>query len=194
MKKAVIVPGCLPRPPVLTGCSTVEEPYIPQTVGSARLSHPEKGIRLTLSADDEVQRLGDPLTLRVTMSNEGSDAIWVPGNPHLIMVWVYPTGRNDNTMQDPPRAMHFTRRNAVLLEPGQALSKDIRLDTYYFPRAGITEFRAVLNVPGSTNPALKPFWAGRAISNPFGVLIVEGDDPYATRRADRASGITRHPS
>lgn len=181
--KRVHIAGWMLSLAVLTGCSTVEQTYIPQTVGSARQSNAERGLRVTLSASDEVKRLGEPLKLRVTLRNDGTQAMWVPSDPHLIMVWVYPTGRNDNMMLDPPRARHFTRHDAQLLGPGEQLSKDIQLETYYFPRPGITEFRAVLKVAGSTNPTLKPFWAGRAVSNPFGVLMVKGNDPYAARIA-----------
>ena len=167
---------------MLTGCASFEEAYIPHTLGVAGASPAKDGLRVVLTAPNDVSRLGDPLKLRVTLRNEGPEAVWLPVDPHLIMVWVYPNGRNDNMVVDPPHPRHFTQHNAMLLEPGAEVSEDLSVDTYYFPREGITEFRAVLRVPGSTNPDLKPFWVGRAVSNPFGILMVDGNAPLAERR------------
>lgn len=175
----------------MTGCAGIKEPYIPQTLGPSRIAPAKEGIRLLLTAQEDVSPLGEPLNLRVTLRNEGSEPVWLPTNPHVFMVWVYPNGRNDNMVLDPPHRHHFTQHSAVLLEPGEEVSEEICVDTYYFPRVGITEFQAVLRVAGSTNPDLKPFWVGRAVSNSFGVLMVDKDQPLVERPMRKAQQFSR---
>ena len=191
MMKLFLMSGCLVGLVLMTGCASIEETYIPRTMGASRMGAPKDGLRLILSAREEVIRMGDPLRLEVTLRNEGPEAVWFPNDPHLIMVWVYPNGRNDNTMLDPPQPKHFTAHSATLLRPGDEVSEEFTLETYYFPRPGITEFLAVLKVPGSTNPALRPFWAGRATSNAFGILVVDEDDPYAARAVRLLPGSSK---
>ena len=46
------------------------------------------------------------------------------------------------------------------------------VETSYFDRPGITEFRAEINVAKNTNPEVEPFWSGRLLSNSYGLHMV----------------------
>ena len=175
------------------GCSTVKPPYKPTKVGPVHAARPLSGIALSLSTSRSHAAVGEPLRFSVKARNVGVEPVWFPRDPRIILTWVYPSGRRDNFCDNPPPAAFHTERTAVLLEPGDEVTETILVKTYYFPQPGITEFRAVLKVPGSTNSELRPFWAGRAVSNAFGILMVGEETPMARahlpveQRAGRAS-------
>lgn len=117
--------------------------------------------------------MGEPLYFTVIIQNVGDKPLWLPRNPDLLLTWVYPNGRRDNFIRERPPAQFFSAHNAVLLQPGQQMTRTIAVKTYYFPLPGITEFRAILRGTGNTNPDLQPFWSGRVESNAYGIRVLK---------------------
>ena len=71
--------------------------------------------------------------------------------------------------------------------PGEAMVRQFPVKTYYFDRLGlgITEFRAILDGVPNSNPHLAQVWAGRSLSNAYGIRI----DRARTYAASRTGAL-----
>ena len=156
---------------LLGGCVAPPAKYVPQTIGSSDTGDVIDGLEVVIKAASDRVILGKPVHFDITITNSGHNSIWIPKDPHLIFVWVYPNGRRDNVVQELPPRRHYNNKSAILLGPGKTFSKNFTIRTHYFPKSGITEFRAIMQSPENTNPRLAPFWQGRALSNAYGVLV-----------------------
>lgn len=150
----------------LTGCGTVQQAYKPDHLGDLSDDEIGQGIQVTLVPDKYRARIGEPVTFKVVIRNVGDQPVWIPGDPDLLLTWVYPDGRRDNLIRGMPSS---APKSAVLLKPGQERVEHSVVTTYYFSRAGIHEFRAILTADAA--PKTQPGWTGRAISNGFGVFF-----------------------
>jgi hypothetical protein len=155
----------------MAGCSTVKGPYKPAVRGPIHDTAPTRGIEVAMVPRADAMVIGEPLVVDITVRNVGEQAVWLPHEPRLLLCWVYSNGRKDNHCLDPLRPRYYTSADATLMAPGDTMTQSIVLKTHYFPRGGLTEFRAVLDVAQSTNPNLHPFWSGRAVSNGYGILV-----------------------
>ena len=160
----------------LMGCSSVENPYIPKTVGQLDDSLARDGVTVTIRPEQSRSAVGQPIVFDVRITNSGDTPVWIPKKPQVVFTWTYPDGKRDNFLQDVEHERFFKADEAVLLQPGQTVARKSTIATYYFGKSGITEFRAVIHSPRNTNADLQPFWNGRVRSNSFGVLI---DEPEA---------------
>lgn len=152
---------------LMTGCGTVQQAYRPDHLGDLSDDEIDQGIRVTLVPDKYRARIGEPVTFKVVIRNVGDQPVWIPGDPDVLLTWVYPDGRRDNLLRG--LSSSTPPKNAVLLRPGQEQVEHSVVTTYYFNRAGIHEFRAILTADAS--PKAQPGWTGRAISNGFGVFF-----------------------
>lgn len=152
-------------------CSTVPDPYIPSQVGNVTDPHTLRGLRIEIQALNEVVTFKQPVPFKVTLQNVGNQSKWVPREPNIIFFWVYPTGIRDHFVREIPETFRFLPGDVVELPPGHQLVYHTTVETFYFPRAGITEFWAVYQVPINTNPQLPTMWKGRLTSNRYGVLL-----------------------
>ena len=151
---------------LLTGCGTVQQAYKPAHLGDLSDDEIGQGLQVTLVPDKYRARIGEPVTFTMVIRNVGEQAVWIPGDPDLLLTWVYPDGRRDNLL----RGMQVSPpQNAILLKPGQEHVEHSVVTTYYFNREGIHEFRAILTASASGKN--QPNWSGRAISNGFGVMF-----------------------
>lgn len=153
------------------GCATTPKPYVPVTLGSLDDPETDGQLEVWISTSQEAAFIGDPIFFTVTIRNTGTRAVWVPRNPDLLMTWIYPNGRRDNMLREFSRDQHYSASEAVLLRAGQQMTKSVAVKTYYFPRTGITEFRAVLHAGRNTNSELSPFWQGELQSNAYGIMV-----------------------
>ncbi|MBU0676825.1 MAG: hypothetical protein KJ626_01805 [Verrucomicrobia bacterium] len=158
---------------VAMGCSSVPNPYIPETVGVVTPGKLESGLQVRITPIEDHTPLGTPVLFRVHIRNVGENALWVPKDPTLVFLWTYPNGRRDNFVLEDPAPRHFREQEAVLLQPGHQVTLSQAIETYYFPRPGITEFSVVINVPRNTNPELDPFWHGELTSNSYGIRMMK---------------------
>ncbi len=156
---------------LLIGCSTVPDPYLPSETGPVNDPTPVQGLQLTIEPIHESFPFRQPVTFRVILENVGDQAFWVPRNPHILFYWIYPTGLRDHYIRERPGPRHFRPSDVILLEPGFRLVYQERIDTHYFPRPGIMEFRAHYIAVSNLNSAIEPYWAGRLVSNNYGVII-----------------------
>ncbi len=151
----------------------METPYRPTRVGRIDAAPAEGPLEMQMVCAQDTITIGEPLYFTVIIRNTSDRPVWLPRNPPLIMAWVYPDGRRDNFLREYPDAQFFSTQNAVLLQPGQQMTRTVAVKTYYFPLPGITEFRALLDSPRNTNPELTPFWSGRLESNAYGVKVLK---------------------
>lgn len=176
---------------VLAGCSTVSDLYIPQTVGPADGSEPYNGLEVTISPSRDRITIGEPIHFNVYLKNVSSQAFWVPREPDIIFMWIYPNGKRDSFVVECRDNVFYGSDQAVLLKPGQSLRTETVIRTYYFARHGITEFQAICNAGRNTNPALQPSWHGKVLSNTYGVRVDKSDErgrfsgSRLTRRDDK---------
>lgn len=157
----------------LVSCGTFEQPYKPSRIGSVDNPPLESPLVLQLASAQDAVTLGEPIYFTVIIRNTSDKAVWLPRNPDVLLTWIYPDGRKDNFLRETPAPQFFTQHNAVLLHPGQQMTRTITVKTYYFPLPGITEFRAVLRGVQNTNGELQPFWSGRIESNAYGVKVMK---------------------
>lgn len=153
----------------LTGCGTIQEAYKPDHLGNLADDQTDSGIQITLSPDKYRARIGDPVTFRIAIRNVGTENVWIPSDPDLLLTWVYPDGKRDNLIRgDRPAASP----GLVMLAPGQEHIAHSVVTTYYFDRGGIHEFRAIVTADAET-ATQQAAWRGRAVSNGFGVFFEE---------------------
>lgn len=157
--------------PLILGCSTVPDPYIPSTTGPVTEPVPVQGLQLTIEPIRESFAFRQPVTFRVILENVGDQAFWVPRNPHILFFWIYPSGLRDHYIRERPGPRYFRPSEVILLEPGFRLVYQEHIDTHYFPRRGIMEFRAHYIATPNLNEEIEPYWAGRLISNNYGVEL-----------------------
>jgi hypothetical protein len=156
---------------LLAGCGTIPETYIPSTVGPLGEGDASREVKVVISTKSTLTFIGDPIIFQITLKNVGEEPIWVPREPDVLFIWTYPNGRHDNFLREFQEERFYSADDAVQLLPGQQIRKFVPIKTYFFERAGITEFRALVHASRNTNPNLSPFWQGKALSNAFGVLI-----------------------
>lgn len=169
------------------GCATVPERYVPRTVGPVDTGETIDGLAVRIWTDGNAAVLGRPITFNVSIRNTGPRAFWIPREPSLIFVWVYPNGQRDNFLREFPDSRHFSRADARLLSPGEEFTTQVTIKTHFFPKPGIVEFRALYCSEINTNPDLSPFWHGRATSNAYGVLLKSVHYGTAQPRSDRSA-------
>lgn len=167
---------------ILTGCGTIETAYIPNQMGLIENHHHQSGIKLTILPNAKVIAKGEPISFRILVENTADTPILVPKDPKIVFLWVYPNGRRDNLLVETTSKKHFQPRELVQLNPGSKMIVRERIETYYFPKYGITEFRAILAIPENSNPRLQNVAKGRIPSNRYGVLV-ERPDKVAEGRA-----------
>jgi hypothetical protein len=155
---------------LLSGCASMDV-YIPKTVGPTANHNIGEALAVRISTQEDFVARGEPVTFSVTVKNISADSLWLPEDPKLLIVWTYPNGCRDNLLQDPPQQGYYDQRTAIQLAPGEEMTLKTGVKTQYFNIDGVTEFRAVLEVAGNTNPDLQPFWTGRSVSNGYGVML-----------------------
>ena len=171
MKKSYITSGLLASALLVVGCGTIPEKYIPTTMGPVMGSESVEGIRVTITPSTETVAIGDDLTMKVAIKNTTSNPVWFPRNPEIMILWTYPDGKRDNLVFECTNERFYTKDQVVLLQPQQTLVANMKIKTYYFSKAGITEFQAFCNSASNTNPDIAPFWQGRAFSNTYGIKV-----------------------
>ena len=156
---------------LLTSCGTLDQKYIPSIRGTVPRGTPVDGLVLNLTPQRDPVTIGDVIWFTVTIKNCGTSAFWIPKTPNIMLLWTYPDGRKDNMLFEPETARYFEKNEVVMLKPGYAYETAMKIKSYYFYRAGITEFQAVMFSPQNTNPSIVPFWSGRAYSNGHGLMV-----------------------
>lgn len=156
---------------LLTGCASLEQPYIPAKMGNLNDSLAQGGIKVMLVPDRYNASIGDLLSFSIILKNVSAEPIWIPKEPDLLLMWVYPDGKRDNLIKDEGTPVEYTKANSTLLQPGAEQVYRSAITTYYFNRAGITEFRALVSANHPVRDNLAPYWAGEADSNGFGVMM-----------------------
>jgi hypothetical protein len=154
---------------LLVGCGTIKETYKPRHLGNLADQRVAGGIELRLTPDKYRARIGDPLTIKVSIRNVSDKPILLPSEPDLLLAWVYPDGKRDNLV----RSERVPPPNYIALAPGEERISQSVVTTQYFDRGGIHEFRAILNGDKHAKSSDRAAWKGRAISNGYGVLFVE---------------------
>ena len=156
---------------LLAGCGTMPGEYIPTKVGPIGDPDADAALKVVISTKNTLAFIGDPIIFQITIKNIGEEPIWLPREPDVLFTWTYPNGRRDNFIREFQEERFYSADNAVQLLPGQQLTRFVPIKTYFFEKAGITEFRALVHASRNTNPGLEPFWQGKALSNAFGVLV-----------------------
>ena len=156
---------------MLSGCATVPTPYKPSTVGSLNDSQAKDALEVVIEPQCTHAIIGEPIRFAIRLRNVGTQAFWIPRDPDLMFMWVYPNWRRDNFLAEFDGERDYADREVTLLRPGAELSKQFTIKTYYFNREGVTEFRALVHASRNTNPSFTPFWHGKALSNAFGVMV-----------------------
>ena len=156
----------------LAGCATVPNRYIPKAVGSLNDADNTNILSASIELANLDSFIGEPIVFKVVIKNIGETPLWLPRDPEFFFVWIYPDGRRDSFVYEPLRDQFYSQADAVCLCPGQQIMKSVAIQTYYFQRNGITEFRAYLRAGRNTNPELNPFWEGELASNSYGVMVL----------------------
>lgn len=176
---------------VISGCGALPEHYIPRTVGPKNDAVVDAGLRLEIRAARDRAPMGDQILFHVTFANQGPRPFLLPEEPQLLFVWTYPNGDRDNFLLDQPAARYYRADEVARLEPGERLTRAIRIETYYFDHEGVTEFRAVTHFDPNTNPALAGFWDGKAVSNSYGVQVARDGESFPSMDASTLVSLTR---
>lgn len=173
---------------LLAGCASLPETYVPSTVGPVQHQATQgQALECRIHSVHDAVVAGEPVEFVVLLRNRSDQAIWVPSRPDVVFLWTYSNGRRDNFMRDDPMPQFFTSHNAVLLQPGEQLTRTVRVDTRNFLRNGVTEFRALVQAPTNLNPELNSFWTGRTVSNGYGVLVADRATVASHRATHHAS-------
>ncbi len=159
----------------LAGCASLPEVYVPERIGrisgESEAGRTPESLVLTITADQHEVLPGDPVVFRVRIVNRSDGILWIPRNPDVLFLWIYPDGNRDNHVRDVPEEKYYRHAEMVRLEPGWSHATETQIRTDFFPRTGIVEFRAVLILPHNTNPLIAAFPEGRFYSNRYGVYV-----------------------
>jgi hypothetical protein len=161
---------------LLAGCASVPNSYIPRTVGPLDTARITDALEVRIEPGANIAYIGDLIRFQVSIRNVGERAFWIPREPDMLFTWIYPDGVRDNFVCEFPAEHFYSSDDAILLRPGEEIVTHADIKTYFFPTAGITEFQAFITAGRNTNPALNPFWKGRASSNAYGVVVKSGRD------------------
>lgn len=161
------------------GCAGFEGARRPTEVGITRQAVEHAGLQVEITPARERIARGESLFFRVRARNVSDQRLHLPRDPELIFTWIYPSGRRDCFVGDFPVERHYQSAELVVLEPGESLELSKSIETHYFPKKGITEFKAIFYVPQNSNRSLNPVWTGRSLSNSYGILL---EPPSAKRR------------
>lgn len=156
---------------LFAGCGTIPELRPPTQVGQVRACDQVEGLQVEIKPLNNLAVIGVPIAFEIAVRNTGDHAFWLPKEPPLRFHIVYASGRRDNYLEDPSSPHFYQEHESVRLNPGDSITTQFEVKTYYFDRAGITEFYAVVDPAKNTNPALSPFWDGRAKSNVYGIYV-----------------------
>lgn len=168
--------GCV----LLAGCATVKEAYYPRQLGAVSPPGVAGGIQISIAPESTFAIRGEPIRFQVEFENMSDGEVRVPRQPHILLVWTYSNGQRDNFLAEAPEERFYRPQDVVSLGPGGKLQVQVPVKTHYFPRLGITEFRAIVKSPRNTNPAVGEVWQGQALSNRYGILVTESRE--RTRR------------
>ncbi len=163
-----------------TGCSTVPDLYKPQALGARDDGWADSGLRVEIAPTHDYAVKGHDIVFNVTLSNVGMEDFLVPREPEILFLWTYANGRRDNFMVDSPPTAFYQPNEVYLLRPGKSYQFQVPVKTAYFPDLGLTEFRAVAQLPRNTNPQLAQVWSGKSLSNAYGVMISRSDRKFPT--------------
>jgi len=155
----------------LSGCASLETSYLPTAVGMNSIAQEVNGLRISIRPETDTVEFGKKLSFNLLAHNVSDKPFLLPRDPDMLFCWVYPTGRRDNYLIDMKPSRHYGLSDLVRVEPGQAIRFTKSIDTYYFPKRGVTEFYAVFHTPRNTNPEIDGVWVGEAESNRYGVLV-----------------------
>jgi hypothetical protein len=167
---------------LLTGCSTVPDPYRPQALGARDDGWADRGLQIGILPTNDYAVKGRDILFNVTLTNVGAEDFLVPRDPDILFLWTYSNGRRDNFMVDTPSTVFYQPNEVYLLRPGKHYTFQVPVKTSYFPDLGVTEFRAVAQLPRNTNPELPQVWSGKSLSNAYGVMV---------SRSERKVGATK---
>lgn len=145
--------------------------YKPSTIGKVSLPDYSTGLKVTIAPKTDAYTYGDEVSFTLLAQNVSSKTIYLPRDPQFRFCWVYPNGRRDNYVFDTQREKYYLKKDLIRIEPGQAVRFSKQIETYYFPKRGITEFYALFTVPRNANPNIRGVWTGETESNRYGVLI-----------------------
>lgn len=153
---------------LLSACGTIPESYRPNQIGVVDSADSTSGLSLSIRPDRTTAQIGDTITFDVIIKNMGTDTVWLPSQPDILLTWTYPDGKRDNFIRDddvpaaPPALSP--------LAPGEERLFKSVVRTYYFDLRGVTEFRARVSVAPSAR-AEHLAWAGDLASNGYGVMF-----------------------
>lgn len=164
------------------GCSTVPDEYVPATVGSIGDPDTLDGLKMTISTTQTNVYIGQPVVFQVRIQNVGSIPLFIPKKPNVVLTWVYADGSRDNFVKDFEGEPLLDENDLTILQPNRFITKDIRVNTYYFNRAGVTEFWATFQTWNRKASAKPGAWEGRIMSNRFGVWMESGKTIAAARQ------------
>ena len=154
----------------MAGCSTTpssREADAP--VGQLDNVETSGPIKVTLRSNEFRARRGEPIRFEVQIENIAHEPIWLPKEPAIVLVWIYPNGRKDNTMTPISDRVSSGLDKVQQLRPGEQIVRQMTVSTRYFPQEGVSKFQAIVQVPTNmVEPALP---AGRFASNRFGVFV-----------------------
>lgn len=171
----LMVMACL----LISGCASTQ--YIPTQVGVV-IQETRPPLELFLRPQQDWVIKGNPILFEVEFRNNSNHSIWIPRSPNILLYWVYANGQRDNIVRDFPAVSSFSSGNAIELPPGKKMIIHRKIDTYYFPKCGITEFQAIYMATPNNNPHLTPFWENETVSNAYGIRVVNpGDNPLGER-------------
>ena len=163
-----------------SGCSTVPDLYKPQAMGARNDGMVDGGLQIKIVPTKDYAVRGSDIIFNVTLKNVGQEDFMVPRSPDILLLWTYANGRRDNFMVDTPATTFYKPHDVYLLRTGKSYTFQVPVETSYFPDLGITEFRAVAQLPRNTNPQLEPVWSGKSLSNAYGVMVSRSERKLGT--------------
>jgi hypothetical protein len=176
---------------LVSGCGTLPERYIPQAVGPKNDAVVDSGLRLEIRAAEDQAPIGKQILFHVTFANDGDIPFTLPREPEVLFLWIYSDGIRDNYLRDVPQARFYHAEEVTQLQPGEHITRNVSIETDYFDRAGITEFRAMTHFAANTNPGFAQFWDGTSLSNSYGILVAKDGDHIGRKDAPTLASLTR---
>lgn len=154
------------------GCASVPAPYKPSQAGAFGQSDPDPLLSVRLETETPRISIGDLIVIVVRVRNISNRLVWLPHEPTIQLVWIYPDGERDSSIRPISQCASLSASDLMALAPGEELVRRIPIRTWYFGRPGIVEFRAMLHAPQNLNPRAPASWHGQLWSNRYGIEVL----------------------
>ena len=163
----LVLTGCQSPAPEMTG-ATLRLPAANGNLSDAETDH---GLLIQVEPESTELIQGQPLAIDCLIINVGPSAIKLPSSPRVLITCIYPDGTRFFGV--PENHGEVELLSSRQLKPGERVHQTLILDTQKLNQIGLLELRTLFTFAQMNQGRDRNAWLGRALSNGYGIELVE---------------------